>query len=243
MSYNMRTLSLLILFYLFFVSTASASVVMHNTRIILNDSYQKRIQLTNNDENDNVVQMWTTTELDKEVKFGTKVEPFIVSPQVFKIKSKEGQSISLNYIGNDLPQDRESVFYLHMLQIPPISDASKSTQQIVVLQKTEVKIFYRPKITNFNVNKIDEYLTFKKNSEGTVTCYNNSPFHINIIGGSITSIEEKADSKLHSIMIKPYSNYSWNAKNGKSNKKYGSKVVFTYVNDQGAFIKKEAKLH
>lgn len=239
----MRAVSALIFFNLFFVLTASASVVMHNTRIILNDRYQERIQLTNNDDNDNVVQMWTTTELNEDAKFAAEFEPFIVSPQVFKIKSKEGQSISLNYIGEDLPQDRESLFYLHMLQIPPIGKVSKSSQQLVLLQKTEVKIFYRPKITEFNINKIDEYLVFKQDDLGTIKCTNNSPFHINIIGGSIIESEKNVIVKLHSIMIKPYENHFWSINNNQVIDKSEVKVSFAYVNDQGAFIKKEAELH
>lgn len=231
---------MLLLINQLFVSTGSASVVMNNTRVILNDNYQERIQLTNKSTVENVIQIWTTDELNSDAKFGATTEPFIVSPQVFKIKPSEGQSVSLNYIGKDLPQDRESVFHLHMLQIPPVRKSNKSAQQLIVLQKTEIKIFYRPNIKGFNINKIDDYLTFTKNKAGVITCINSSPFFLNIVGGSISQEESAVNGvseKLSPIMISPYSQHSWSINHSYIKK--ASKVRYTYVNDQGAFVGKE----
>ena len=129
---------------LIIVFPSSASVVMTNTRVIYpSDAKERSVQLRNNDSFPNVVQVWTdinNSESTPENADG----PFLALPAIFRIEPNRGQLFRLIYSGDNLPKDRESLFYLNFLQIPPISKDNAGENQMLVMLKNRVKIFYRP---------------------------------------------------------------------------------------------------
>lgn len=78
--------------------------------------------------------------------------PFAVTPPLYRLDPKSAVQLRINKLVDTLPADRESVFYLNNLAIPP-KKGEKSYQKAVQsgLQfavNTRIKLFYRPAAIN-----------------------------------------------------------------------------------------------
>lgn len=69
--------------------------------------------------------------------------PFLVVPPMMRLGPQRGQVLRI--LGADLsglPQDRESLFWLNVLGLPPKAQASQGSVQLAY--RTRIKLFYRP---------------------------------------------------------------------------------------------------
>lgn len=101
------------------ISFANASVVMGGSRIIYSAGEKEHtVQLTNNDNFPNAVQVWLDSG-DAKSTPDTGKAPFLVTPPFFRMEANAGQTLRLKYTGSGLPTNKESIFYLNFLQVPP----------------------------------------------------------------------------------------------------------------------------
>jgi P pilus assembly chaperone PapD len=70
--------------------------------------------------------------------------PFIVTPPLFRINPGEENLLRIVRTGGNLPQDRESVFWLNVKSIPAIDINKQRTNVLQVVVKARLKLFYRP---------------------------------------------------------------------------------------------------
>lgn len=130
---------------------AHSKVVIHGTRVVY--PAQERevpVRLSNLSEDaPSVLQVW----LDDGNADSTpdKVEvPFVVTPPVFRMDPGAGQTLRLSYTGEALPQDRESLFWLNVLEVPPVQNGGEVEGEALAMQlqfayRTRLKTFFRPK--------------------------------------------------------------------------------------------------
>ena len=73
--------------------------------------------------------------------------PFSLTPPMFRLEGGKGQRLRLVYTGEPLPADRESLFWLNVLEVPPRPEASaegnRNLLQLAV--RSRMKLFYRPR--------------------------------------------------------------------------------------------------
>ncbi len=50
----------------------------------------------------------------------TRILPFMPTPQTFRMEAAAGQALRLLYTGDNLPQDRESVFWFSFSRLPSV---------------------------------------------------------------------------------------------------------------------------
>ncbi|MFC0225513.1 fimbrial biogenesis chaperone [Serratia aquatilis] len=221
-----------------------ASVVMLNTRVIYPAGAQSQtIQLTNNDSIPYVVQMWSDINNPSSTP-DTADGPFVAVPALFRIEPKTGQSVRLVFTGKDLPQDRESVFYLNSVQIPPKNVAGAQQNQMMVVLRNRVKIFYRPKGITGEPEKIAEQLRFslkQQSGQWVLTVNNDSVFHASFIKAAAMVGDKQVPFKAD--MVAPKSQASWKLDKGASSPAGARKVTFTLVNDYGGHSRAEATLN
>lgn len=55
-----------------------------------------------------------------------------------------GQTLRIVYTGQGLPGDRESLFHLNVLQIPPRNSSHADRNQMLLMLRNRLKLFYRP---------------------------------------------------------------------------------------------------
>lgn len=230
-------------FILAVVTPVMASVVMLNTRVIYpGDAQSETLQFTNNDNIPYVMQIWS--DINNPISTPDNTDgPFMTIPALFRIEPRTGQSVRLVFTGKNLPQDRESVFYLNSVQIPPKNMSNAQNQMVVVLRNRN-KIFYRPKTIVGSVDNVVNQIRFSVTEEdGNVqlTVINESGYYASFINADVIAGTQRVAFPAN--MVAPKSQTRWIAKN--KNSRLSSKplkVKFTLVNDYGGHTSGETSL-
>lgn len=183
-----------------------AAVTMVGTRVIYDArSKGESLKFTNHDAGPSVMQVWVDSG-DEQSTPQTAHAPFVVTPPIFRIEPGAGQTVRLVFTGNDLPQDRESVFYLNTLQIPSLPPAHSAQNQMVVMVRNRLKIFYRPPGIEGSPHRATDRLSFRISGTGQnarVLASNASGYFISIADGSVVCGSRSAT--LGPVMIAPRS--------------------------------------
>ncbi|MGK3143615.1 fimbria/pilus periplasmic chaperone [Pantoea sp. C2G6] len=221
-------------FSLFICQAASASVVMTGSRIIYpSDAKSVDAQLRNNDDFPYVIQAWFDSG-DKDSTPATGKAPFVVTPPTFRIAPKDGQILRIFFTGGKtLPQDRESVFYFNFLQVPPGNISGDKGNQMVVLLKNRLKLFYRPATLKTNTKKIFDYLTFSNISSSGIRVTNTSPYYI-----SLSTVTVRNSVAKEVPMVAPFATVDVALTAGKAIG-HVQGIEIGLVNDYGAVVTHE----
>lgn len=239
----------LILFVsLFIISTSLyASVIINGTRVIYNEkSKSKTVQLVNDNKWPALVQVWLDNGDPNELPENIKT-PFSITPPIFKMSPDSGQNLRITYVDNSLPNDKESVFYLNVLEIPPenedvLSD-NKNTMQIAI--RTRIKLFYRP--TDIKTpSQVNEKLFFSinKTSKGNeVLVKNNSPWFITL--QNVMLLDNGKKLNIEGNMVAPFSEIKLRQENGTAipnDYSNAKKISYSVINDYGGLDSYESSL-
>lgn len=152
--------------YFFLISGIThAAVVMNASRIVMEDTTEKTIIFDNTSENPFIVQ----------VGEDNKEKPdFIALPPVFKIKEKGGQTVKVKLLSSQLPQDKESLFYLNFTQIPGMRKDENGDDRLNIIIRSRLKIIYRPASVNAFSAKDENKISYRLQS-GSLVISNKSP--------------------------------------------------------------------
>ncbi|MDC7860814.1 pilus assembly protein [Pantoea ananatis] len=132
------------LFFALSTQVAVAGMTISGTRVIFPGSEKEQTVRTNNKNNTpSLVQVWVD-DGNKNTDINNIKVPFTATPPVYRVEPGKGQSVRLIYNGMPLPQDRESMFWFNMLEIPPMNEKAKETDRLELAFRTRIKIFYRP---------------------------------------------------------------------------------------------------
>ncbi|BBG61392.1 molecular chaperone [Providencia rustigianii] len=235
---------IIISLFLFYSTVSFSSVTMVKTRIIYSsDSRFEILKFMNNDGIPYIMQVWADKNNVNSTPDNADA-PFIAQPPVFRIEPKTGRDVRLIYSGEGLPQDRESIFYLNVAQIPP-KDLNQEVQDgnsFSVIIRHRLKLFYRPVAIQSELNNLEENITFYKEKDGRIRVKNDSPFFVSFSSISVSSQAGKK-YEFESMMIPPLSTeiLSMNDKNKLTFSP--DKVSYKYINDLGGQNSVENKIH
>ena len=167
------------LFVAFASHAAQASVVINQTRVIYSsDAKFVTVQLVNESDKTHLVQSWLDQGDASEAPEKIKV-PFSVMPPVVKMDGHSGQALKITATNTQsLPSDRESVFWLNVLDVPPTPEGSNDNYLQVAI-RNRIKLFYRPA----SLQELDSNVVEKVSisTSGNHTCLkNSSPYYITI---------------------------------------------------------------
>ena len=129
------------------VTAAHAGIVINGTRIIFpGDKNEVTVKLTEESKKvPGLAKMWLDTG-DQNASPDTLKVPFDITPPAQRIEPGHSQSVRIIFTGdaNELPKDRESVFWFNMLDVPPKKAHSKTSSTLQFAFDTRIKLFYRP---------------------------------------------------------------------------------------------------
>lgn len=199
----------------------NAAIALDRIRAIFPGS-EKSISLSISNENQKkpyLAQAWL------EDQHGQKIDsPFIVVPPLQRLEPGKKSAIRINALPgvSALPQDRESVFWFNVREVPPKSDKGNVMQ--VALQ-TRIKMFYRPAaIVPKKYTHWEDQLTFSR-TQGGYIIDNPTPYYVTVIsikGGK----NDKIAKEFQPVMVAPKSSQQ------VSSKHYSTLWVMT-INDYG----------
>ncbi|WP_105636231.1 fimbria/pilus periplasmic chaperone [Cronobacter dublinensis] len=206
---------------------AFAAIALDRTRVVYNGE-EKSISLNISNENKNLpylAQAWI------EDAQGNKVtSPLTVLPPVQRLEAgaKSQVKVQASAAAATLPQDKETLFYFNLREIPPRSNKPNTLQ--IALQ-TRIKLFYRPAAIALDKTQAAEGDWAEKvtlTRQGDKFVVNNpTPYFLTIVEGA-PSVKGNPVA-FEPVMVSP----KGSATIAASAAAFGSSPVLTYVNDYG----------
>lgn len=215
-----------------------AEVTINGTRIVFNaNDKEAAIQLKNNGKQPYLLQMWLD-DGDPKSRPGEALAPFVITPPVVRIDPTRGQAVRIIATNPKLHQDRESLFWFNLLEVPPMPkekvDAGNNLLQLAF--RTRIKLFYRP--ANLTPEPLEAYKKLMFSREGSnLRIINNSPYHITfntiLIRNSNNSEVLAMVDKFQQRMMQPKGDMLLPLTIKKHERtKYGT-VFYSVINDYG----------
>ncbi|SAK84656.1 pili assembly chaperone [Caballeronia arationis] len=227
-----------------FAGSAAASVTVGGTRVVYPlENREVTVKLDNDRAEPSLVQVWMDSG-DVNAKPDEASAPFVLTPPIFRMDGHKAQTLRIMYTGDSLPQDRESVFWLNVLDVPPKAKATdENTLQFAF--RTRIKVFARPKDLPGTPADAAQTLTWKivpspDNHGYAVAATNPSAYHvsfneIDVVSGDQTFRNEAGG------MVGPKGSAVFPVKNLAA-VPAGAKVKFTTISDYGGATPHEAPL-
>lgn len=166
-------------------TTTQAAVTIGGTRIIYEEQRREGvIKITNTGMIPVLLQAWID-DGDPGARPETIKVPFSLNPPVVRLDVDKEQTIRLFRVGNNLPKDRESLFWFNLLEIPP-KPTGKDVVDANLMQmafRTRIKLFYRPEGLSMTSEEATKKLTFstKSGASGIQLVINNpTPYHLTL---------------------------------------------------------------
>ena len=152
----------------FFISSlllpaVHAGIVLDGTRVVF-PAQEKEVtlQITNDGKTPSLVQVWLDRGDEADAPDNIEV-PFLITPTLSRVDPQAKQVLRIFYSGEPLAQDRETLFWLNVLDIPP-KDA-KDANSLQIAFRTRIKLMYRPMDLPGDVNKAPEQLIWSIREE------------------------------------------------------------------------------
>ncbi|MDI7383824.1 fimbria/pilus periplasmic chaperone [Cronobacter dublinensis] len=206
---------------------AFAAIALDRTRVVYNGD-EKSISLNISNENKNLpylAQAWI------EDAQGNKItSPLTVLPPVQRVEAGAKSQVKVQAAPAvaSLPQDKETLFYFNLREIPPRSNKPNTLQ--IALQ-TRIKLFYRPAAIALDKTQAAEGDWVEKitlTRQGDKLVVNNpTPYFLTIVEGA-PSVKGKPVN-FEPVMVNP----KGSATIAASAAAFGTSPVLTYVNDYG----------
>lgn len=253
----MRRARLLALMALLVLAPAHAGIVITGTRVVYPaEQRDVSVNLRNTGQTPSLVQAWVDDGGPGSDPARATDSPFLVTPPVSRVDPGKGVLLKLAHLQAPLPQDRESVFWLNVLEIPaqgpkdaaatPASGANGATSgSMQIAFRSQIKIFYRP--TGLAGTPAEaagqlDWTLVSVDGRTVLRATNALPYHV-----SPTRVEISQGSRRHVHndldMVPPLGHYdialpadvaAWAGS--------GARVRYAWINDFGGRVESEAAI-
>ncbi|QKD69923.1 fimbrial biogenesis chaperone [Proteus terrae] len=188
----------LILAFSYFNANAQG-VSLGKTRVIFSEgSSSESVYISNDDNQPYLIQAGVTEKID-----GNLSSNFIVTPPVFRLENRSVSSLRILLKDTqDLPNDKESLFYLNTKIIPSTKRPDESESQeskLVLITNFVIKVIYRPE-NIARPSEQDYKKIFIKKNEGKWFLDNPTPYYM-----TLTSIKVNNEKYNKTLLLAPYS--------------------------------------
>lgn len=221
LSVNLRQACILATAALFSANTL-ASVVISGTRVIYpSNAKEVSVKISNGGTSPVLLQSWIDSG-DSDAKPSAIKVPFVLTPPMNRVEAGKGQTLRISYVGGTLPMDKESVFWLNVLEVPAIAKAKIAENRLQMAFRSRIKLFYRPAGLPGNANDAAKAVTWSSQGNRLLAA-NPTPFYASMVNLEVNG------KKLKFAMVAPRSTMTLDLP-GNS----GNKVTGGFVNDYGA---------
>ncbi|MEO9278827.1 fimbria/pilus periplasmic chaperone [Acinetobacter sp. WA-87] len=224
--------------------TAHAEVVLHGTRVVYpSDAREVSLQLSNNGTTPSLIQAWIDDGNPKSTPDESNV-PFIITPPISRVEPSKGQTLRITALPNasQLNQNKESIFWLNVLDIPPRPEGKKQENSEILTNnflqlaiRSRIKFFYRPVNLKDSIDTVGEKIQWIKN-EDNLLIKNPTPFHVTLSSIFQEVNHQKIDLLKQGLMLSPFSEDHIKLKNSNI-----TNMRFVYINDYGGRVEQVIK--
>lgn len=211
---------------------AHASVVISTTRVIYpGQQPEVTVQVLNRDPSPALLQVWVD-DGDAGADPQTLDVPFVVSPAMFRVEADKGQALRVMYTGTPLPADRESLYWLNMLQIPPRAEPGSNQLQMAI--RTRIKLMFRPQGLPGNASAAPaavRWVVVHEQGQWLLAASNPGPFFVNL--GAVNLHVAGATLDAGAGYVPPFGEQRFRVQ-GQPTRGASAEVRFTALDDFGA---------
>jgi chaperone protein EcpD len=163
-----------------------------------------------------------------------------MTPPLFRLDPTKGQSLRLVYTHEPLPEDRESLFWLNVLDIPPRGATNPDLpNQLELAFKHRMKVFFRPAGLAGSATDAPAHLTWKLLSKDgkpvAIQATNPTPYHVSLTQVIATVAGQPVSAKAD--MVEPFASRSFDLPAPLSAADGAVAVDYWFVNDYGGNVK------
>ncbi|WP_305891259.1 MULTISPECIES: molecular chaperone [unclassified Pseudomonas] len=206
---------------------ASAALKIEGTRLIYyGQDKAAGISVVNPASQEVVVQTWITAEDESP---GNPV-PFAATEPLAQLGAGEHHRLRILYAGEGLPADRESLFWLNIMEIP-LKSADPNSVQFAIRQR--LKLFYRPPALKGGSAEALQQLVWSSDGH-SVIAHNPSAFHLSLI-----NVQTDTQPLSDYLLLKPHESKRLSTATALPT---GSTLHFTDINDIGLQARHSAVL-
>jgi chaperone protein EcpD len=220
-----------------------AGVVVEGTRVVYPAAKREvTINIRNPGDTPSLVQAWLDAG-DPHAKPGESKVPFVLTPPLFRLDPTKVQSLRLVYTHDPQPENRESLFWLNVLDIPPRAAANPDVpNQLDLAFKHRMKVFFRPAGLAGSAADAPARLTWKLLSKDgklvAIEASNPTAYHVSLIQVTATAgghpVIVKAD------MVDPFASRSFDLPDPVAAPNGTVALEYSFVNDYGGNVKATA---
>ncbi|WP_460137648.1 fimbrial biogenesis chaperone [Pseudomonas sp. S1_E04] len=232
------------------VPPVQAGVIVHGTRVIYPAEQQEVVvRLENKGNRPTLVQTWLDTG-DRHSTPATAHSPFTLSPPLFRIEPSQQQALRLRYSGEPLPTDRESLFWLNVLEVPPLSAQAAQNNQIQLSFRTRLRVFLRPSSLPYPVAGAAAKLQWQlvAHEQGfALQATNPTPYHISLASVDLVSAGKRfskaPNQAANDSLLRPAGDVKrFVLPQLRKHPSHAVRVEFTTVSDFGARVQHSVDL-
>lgn len=242
---QVKTFALVVVGFLC-ASSAYAHVVINSTRVIYPAlASEVSVHLSNDGHFPILVQSWIDKDqvdnsvdaLNPDQPMQAKIKvPFFIAPPLFRLDPKKKQTLRVVYTGESLPQDKESLFWLNVMDMPPKehSDSDQPANSLRIAFRSSIKLFFRPQGLSGSANEAPNKIVWRwdvKSDSRVLAAYNPTPYHITFGRVSVSDHGKEYMSK-DSGMLGPGGTFYFSF-DDLSVAKIDGDIYYSTINDYG----------
>ena len=222
---------------------ARAGVVVDGTRVVYPAAKREvTINISNSSSAPSLVQAWLDAG-DPHAKPGDSKVPFVLTPPLFRLDPTKVQSLRLVYTHDPLPADRESLFWLNVLDIPPRAAVnSEAPNQLELAFRHRMKVFFRPAGLAGSAADAPGRITWRWLSKDGklvgIQASNPGPYHVSLTRVIATLSGQPVT--VQADMVDPFASRSFNLPVPLAAPSGPVALEFWFVNDYGGNVKATA---
>lgn len=226
-------------------SQVDARIAIESTRVVYPEGAKEvSVRIENAGTTPSLVQAWID-EYGVKGTPSTSKAPFMLLPPIVRVDAGKQQVLRIRFAGAELPQDRETVYSLSVLEVPARDEAANvSGSKLNIAVRNRVKLFYRPQaLSKLNPTSAIESLHWNIARSGNgwvLRARNDSPFHISTVAATIVagghSTEVDGVSMIAPMASKEFPLASPPLQGG------GGQVKFKFISEHGSVIERTAEL-
>ncbi len=215
--------------------SAHGQVIVHGTRQIFPGNQREiTVRTENVGKRASLVQAWLD-DGDKLAAPEDAKSPFVLRPPVYRLDAGKSQAMRILFTGAPLPQDRESIFWLNILDIPPTPspDAVASGNYLQFSLRTRIKLIYRPEGLNESSvapQKL-QWSVVSKGNDWVLQAHNPTPYFVHFADVAVR-VQGRTFPVEAPAMVAPMAMQTYEVKGMVAAPAVGN-VQFQYINDQG----------
>ncbi|NBC97806.1 fimbria/pilus periplasmic chaperone [Atlantibacter hermannii] len=211
------------------IGRVDASVIVGGTRVIYPESEKEvTVKVNNTGSKGVLIQSWID-DGDANANPDSIKVPFVIKPPLNRIDAGKGQTLRITYMGGALARDRETLFWLNILEVPPVYKSESNKNNLQIAYRTRIKLLYRPTALQTDPGKAMTSLKWRMTSDG-LEAKNDSPYFVNL---SDIRIKKAGKYKIISAdKVPPFGTAVFPLKGETINK--GDALIYDYINDWGA---------